>query len=119
LAHRHHFPAVLVDGHDGRLVDDDAFALRVHQCVGCPQIDRQVGRKQTEDRAQVVTVIQHSSLSAGLLKRQLDAATDGVPPGLPSLTYFTSPGVRLCPSATAGYGITISTRLIAVPPRRF
>ena len=60
LADGHDFAAVLVDGHDRRLVHDDALALGVDQRVGRAQIDRQVGRKQTEDRAKVVTVLVHA-----------------------------------------------------------
>jgi len=40
------FAAGLVDGHDGWLVDDDAFAVREHQRVCGPQINCQVGRKK-------------------------------------------------------------------------
>ena len=44
------FSGVLVDGDDGRLVDDDALALGKDQRVGGAQIDGEVGGKQTEDR---------------------------------------------------------------------
>ena len=44
-------PAVdLVDGHDRRLVDDDALAARVDAGVGRAQVDRQVTRKQRQHR---------------------------------------------------------------------
>src|SRR5260370_42150612 len=58
-ANRHNFSAGLVDSHDRRLVDDNAFAVREHQRVCSAQIDGQVGRKQTEHRPHVVTVLVH------------------------------------------------------------
>ncbi len=57
--HGDHFAGGLVDGHDGRLVHHDAFAVREHQGVCRAQIDGKVGRKQTEHRPQVVTVLIH------------------------------------------------------------
>jgi hypothetical protein len=43
LADCFHFAGVLVDGDDGGLVDDDAFAGREDEGVGCAQVDGQVG----------------------------------------------------------------------------
>ena len=54
LAHGFHFAGVLVDGHDGGLVDHDALAGREDQGVGGAQIDGQVARKHAEERAQAV-----------------------------------------------------------------
>ena len=53
------FAADFVDGDDRGLVDDDAFAVGEDQGVRRSQIDRQVGRKQTEHRPHVVTVLVH------------------------------------------------------------
>ena len=44
-------PAVdLVDGHDRRLVDDDALAARVDAGIGRAQVDGQVTREQRKHR---------------------------------------------------------------------
>ena len=53
LADGFHFTGVLVDGDDGRLVDDDALALGEDQCIGRAEIDGQIGGKQTEKRAKI------------------------------------------------------------------
>ena len=42
FAHRFHFTGVLVNGDDGRLVDDDALSLGVDESIGRTQIDGQV-----------------------------------------------------------------------------
>src|SRR6202008_2776198 len=55
----HHFAAGLVNGHDRRLIHHNAFAVREHQSVRGAQIDGEVGRKQTEHRPHVVTVLVH------------------------------------------------------------
>ena len=54
------FAAVLVDGHDGGLVDDDALAARENQCVGGAEVNGEVGRQKTEDRPHVVAVLGHA-----------------------------------------------------------
>src|SRR5712691_10940445 len=59
FAHRDYFAGVLVDRHDGGLVDDNPFTFGEHQRVGCAYIDRQVGGEQAEDRAKVVSVFSH------------------------------------------------------------
>src|SRR2546429_4856772 len=41
------------------LVHDDAFAVREHQSVGRPEVNGEVGRKQTKHRPHVVTVLIH------------------------------------------------------------
>ena len=51
FADRFNFTGVLVDGDDGRLVDDDAFALRENQRIRGAEVDGEVRRKQTEQRA--------------------------------------------------------------------
>ena len=48
------FAGVLVDGDDGGLVDDDAFAGREDEGVGGAEVDGQVARKHAEERAQAV-----------------------------------------------------------------
>ena len=48
LADRFHFAIVLVDGDDGWLVHDDAFALGKDQRIGRAEIDGEIGREQTE-----------------------------------------------------------------------
>ena len=53
------FAAGFVDGHDRRLVHHDTFAGREHQRIRRPKINGEVGRKQTKDRPQVVTVLIH------------------------------------------------------------
>src|SRR5262249_50958246 len=42
------FARVLVDGDDGRLVDDNALALRIDKSIGGPQIDGEVRGKETK-----------------------------------------------------------------------
>ncbi len=54
LAHRFHFAGVLVDGHNGGLVDNNALAGREDQGVGGAQIDGQIARKHAEERAKAV-----------------------------------------------------------------
>ena len=54
LAHRLHLAGVLVDGHDGGLIDNNALTGRVDQGVGGAQIDGQIARKHAEERAQAV-----------------------------------------------------------------
>ena len=54
FADRFDLGGVLVDGHDGRLVDDDAFATRVYERVGGPEIDGQVAGENAEERPQIV-----------------------------------------------------------------
>ena len=54
LAHGFHFAGVLVDGHNGGLVDNDALAGRVDQGVGGAEIDGQIARKHAEERAQAM-----------------------------------------------------------------
>ena len=54
LAHGFYFAGVLVDGHDGRLVDHDALPGRVDQRVGGAEVDGQIARKHAEERAQAV-----------------------------------------------------------------
>jgi hypothetical protein len=49
-----HLIGLRIDGNDRRLVDDDALATRVHQRVGRAQVDRQIVRKQAEQRPHVV-----------------------------------------------------------------
>src|ERR1700676_4407862 len=58
-ADRDDFAAGLIDGDDGGLVHDDAFAMRKDQGVRGAQIDGQVGGEQTEHRPQVVTILIH------------------------------------------------------------
>ena len=48
------FAGVLVDGDDGRLVDDDAFAARIDQRVGGAEIDGEVAGENAEQRPQIV-----------------------------------------------------------------
>ena len=48
LADGFDFAVVLVDGDDGRLVDDDAFAPGEDQRVGGAKVDREVRGEQTE-----------------------------------------------------------------------
>jgi hypothetical protein len=45
LADRFHFPVGLVDGHDGRFVDHDPFALGKDEGIGGAQIDGKVRGK--------------------------------------------------------------------------
>src|SRR5258708_26546982 len=59
-ANRDDFTGDFVDGDDGGFVDHDAFAMGEDQGISRSQIDGQVGRKQTEDRPHVVTVLVHS-----------------------------------------------------------
>jgi hypothetical protein len=54
------FTAGFIDGHNGRLVYNDAFAMREHQSIGRAQIDRKVGREKAENRPKVVSVLIHS-----------------------------------------------------------
>ncbi len=54
LAHGLHFSGVLVDCHDGWLVDHDALAFGKHQRIGRSQIDREIAGKHAEERAQIV-----------------------------------------------------------------
>ena len=54
LANRHDFIGIRVDRDDGGLVDDDALAVRKDKRVGRPEIDGQIVRKKTEQRAHVV-----------------------------------------------------------------
>ena len=49
------FVGVLIERHDRRLVDHDAFATRVHQRVGCSQINSQIAGEKAEQRPQIVT----------------------------------------------------------------
>ena len=49
-----HFAGVLVDGDDGRLVDDDALAARVDQRVGGAEIDGQIAGENAEERPEIV-----------------------------------------------------------------
>ncbi len=49
-----YFTGVLVDGHDGGLVDHDALAPRVDEGVRRPQIDREIAREHAKQRAQPV-----------------------------------------------------------------
>ena len=53
FAHRLHFAVGLVDGHDGRLVHNDAFAFCVNQRIGGPKVDRQIRREQAKQRTNV------------------------------------------------------------------
>jgi hypothetical protein len=48
FAHGFHLAGVLVDGHDGGLIDNDALAGRKDQCVGGAKIDGQVAGKHAE-----------------------------------------------------------------------
>ena len=59
LADGYDFAGGFIDGDDGRLIDDDAFAGGKDQRVGGAEINGQVGGKQTENRPQVVTVLIH------------------------------------------------------------
>ena len=54
LADGFNFTGVLVNGDDGRLVDDDAFAARIDERVGGAEIDGQVAGENTEQRPEVV-----------------------------------------------------------------
>ena len=54
LAHGLHFTGVLVDGHNGGLVDNNALAGREDQGVGGAEINGQVAREHAEERAQAV-----------------------------------------------------------------
>ena len=54
FADRFHLVGVLVQRDDGRFVDHDALAARVHQCVGRPQIDRQIAREHAEQGTKIV-----------------------------------------------------------------
>ena len=54
-----HLAGGFIDGHDRRFVHDDAFAVREHQSVGRPEVNGEVGRKQTKHRPHVVTVLIH------------------------------------------------------------
>ena len=54
LAYGFHLTGVLVDGHDGGLVHDDALAGGVNERVGGAEVDRQVAGKHAEERAQAV-----------------------------------------------------------------
>ena len=48
LAHRLDLSRDLVDGHDGRLGDDDALALRVDEGVGGTEVDGEVVREKAQ-----------------------------------------------------------------------
>jgi hypothetical protein len=54
FAHRFYFAGVLVDRHNGGLVDHDALAGCKDQRVGGAEIDGQIARKHAEERAQAV-----------------------------------------------------------------
>ncbi len=54
FAHGLDFARVLVDGHDGGLIDHNAFAARVHQRVGGPQINGKIAGENAEQRPQIV-----------------------------------------------------------------
>jgi hypothetical protein len=54
FAHGFHFAGVLVDGHNGGLVDNNALAGREDQRVGSAEIDGQIAGKHAEERAQAV-----------------------------------------------------------------
>jgi len=48
-----HLTGVLVERHDGRLIDDDAFALGEYECVRSSEVDGQVGGKEAKKRAEI------------------------------------------------------------------
>jgi hypothetical protein len=45
----------LLDGHDRRLVEDDALSVDAHHRVGGPEVDSQVGREATKEPREVHT----------------------------------------------------------------
>jgi len=54
FAHGFHLAGVLVNGYNGRLVDNDALAGREDQRVGGAQINGQIAGKHGEERAKAV-----------------------------------------------------------------
>ena len=54
FAHGFNFAGVLVDGHDRRLVYDNALAACIYQRVRRPEIDREVAGKHAEQRTKIV-----------------------------------------------------------------
>src|SRR5207253_5581325 len=117
------FTARLVDGHYRGLVDDNAFAVREHQCVGSAQIDGEVGRKQTEYRPHVVTVLVHPPSPCGerlsAVRPAIALASRRPAPNsycLRTLDQRKGAWVFLRKSY---FGTTMDTCFIAVPPRRF
>ena len=55
----------LVDGHDGRLVENDSLAPHVHEGVGGPEIDGQIvrehaGQKVVKHDDSMVTAVSYS-----------------------------------------------------------
>src|SRR3954451_22726911 len=72
FAHGFDFASVLIDGNDGRLVDDDTFSLRINKGVRRSKIDREIAGEHAEEGAEVreaccagmKTVIRHSDSSS-------------------------------------------------------
>ncbi len=48
------FTGQFIDGHDGGLVDYNAFAFGIDQRVGGPQIDGKIAGEHAEQRAKIV-----------------------------------------------------------------
>ena len=53
-AHGLHLAGVLVDGHNGGLIDNDSLAGREDQGVGGAEIDGQIAGEHAEERTQAV-----------------------------------------------------------------
>src|SRR5208282_4218001 len=109
--HGHHFPGVLVDGHDGGLVHHDALAAGVHQRVRRPQIDGQIRGKQAEQRPHSISVLAHPPSLAGPV-----CDTDSRPCFCRFFAHHPLSGNR---RKLTLYGTTIEIGNVFVPPRRF
>ncbi len=53
FAHRFHFTGVFVEGDDGGFVDDDALTFGEYKGICGAQIDGQIRRKKTKQRAKI------------------------------------------------------------------
>src|SRR4030095_4762979 len=63
-----HLVRYLIDSNDGRLVYDNATSLGIDECIGGPQIDGEVARKEAEETAKIHEL--RSSLH--LLQKRVD-----------------------------------------------
>jgi hypothetical protein len=54
FAYRFNFSGIFVDGYDGWLVYDDAFATCVHKSVGSAEVNGKIAGEYAEQRPQIV-----------------------------------------------------------------